>query len=107
MLNRAFITKTTSGELDFAIENGTEDDLLLTDIGTHFLISRLTEKFEIDKKIFDRQEISRSAKKFLNRQKITHRQKKFSINKINSQSTKNFSTGEKNCLTDVKVFPIL
>ena len=33
MLNRAFITKTTSGELGFRNRKSTRDDLLLTDVG--------------------------------------------------------------------------
>ena len=37
MLNRAFITKTTSGELGFRNRQSTRDDLLLTDVGVRFL----------------------------------------------------------------------
>ena len=36
MLNRAFITKTTSGELGFRNRKSTRDDLLLTDVGVRF-----------------------------------------------------------------------
>ena len=36
MLNRAFITKTTSGELGFHNRKSTQDDLLLTDVGVRF-----------------------------------------------------------------------
>ena len=36
MLNRAFITKTTSGELGFRNRKSTRDDLHLTDVGVRF-----------------------------------------------------------------------
>ena len=36
MLNRAFITKTTSGELGFRNRRSTRNDLLLTDFGVRF-----------------------------------------------------------------------
>ena len=38
MLNRAFITKTTSGKLGFRNRKSTQDDLLLTDVGVRFPI---------------------------------------------------------------------
>ena len=41
VLNRAFITKTTSGELGFRNRKSTRDDLLLTDVGVRLPISRV------------------------------------------------------------------
>ena len=38
-LNRAFITKTESGELGFRNRKSTRDDLLLTDVGVRFPVS--------------------------------------------------------------------
>ena len=37
MLNRAFIMKTTSGELGFRNRKSIRDDLLLTDVGVRFM----------------------------------------------------------------------
>ena len=43
MLNRAFITKTTSGELGFRNRKSTRDDLLLTDVGVCFPMGTIIE----------------------------------------------------------------
>ena len=42
MLDRAFNTKTTSGELGFRNQKSTRDDLLLTDVGVRFPTSSVT-----------------------------------------------------------------